>query len=328
MLRTLLFLSAAGLLCYACATVPLTGRSQLSLVSNDEIVTMSATEYQQVVRKGPLSDNREQTEVVRRVGVRTADAVKRYMAQIGASEQIANFKWEFNVIDDPKTVNAWCMPGGKVAFYTAILPICKDETGVAVVMGHEVAHAVANHGRERMSQQMVQQYGVSALGTLMGSNPGLGSQLFAQAVGVGSQLGMLKFSRTHESEADKIGLIFMSMAGYDPRQAVSFWQRMAAQGGGKPPEWMSTHPSDQTRIRDLQAALPQALNYYKPGAAVSKEPIPMSSSAASRPTSESTSTPAVGPSGGVGPRGTPSSEEPSKQPSTPSTPSKGKRGAI
>jgi len=315
MLRMLLIVCAAGLLCYACATVPLTGRSQLSLVSNSEIVSMSATEYQQVVRQGPLSTDREQTELVRRVGTRTAQAVQKYMSQIGASSQLDGFKWEFNVIDDPKTVNAWCMPGGKVAFYTGILPICRDETGVAVVMGHEVAHAVANHGRERMSQQMVQQYGMTALGTLMGSNPGLGKQLFSQAVGIGSQLGMLSFSRTHESEADKIGLIFMAMAGYDPRQAVSFWQRMAAQGGQKQPEWLSTHPSDETRIRALQAQLPQALKYYKPGAGVSNTPIPSS-------TSSGASSPTVGPSGGIGPRGTPSSE-PSSTPS--STPSKGSR---
>jgi predicted Zn-dependent protease len=157
------------------------------------------------------------------------------------------------------------MPGGKVAFYTAIMPICNDEAGVAVVMGHEVAHAIANHGRERMSQGLAQQFGMSTLGAAMGQNPGLTNQIFMQAVGYGSQMGMLKFSRTHESEADKIGLIFMAIAGYDPREAPKFWERMSAGSKGeKPPEWLSTHPSDETRIADLNKAMPEALKYYKP----------------------------------------------------------------
>lgn len=156
------------------------------------------------------------------------------------------------------------MPGGKVAFYTGIMPICKDEAGVAVVMGHEVAHAIANHSRERMSQSLVQQLGLSSISTAMGQNPGLTSQIFYQAVGLGSEVGILKFSRTHESEADEIGLIFMSIAGYDPREAPKFWERMAANSGSSgTPEWLSTHPSDETRISNLNKHLPNALKYYE-----------------------------------------------------------------
>lgn len=251
-------------LIYACATVPVTGRKQLSLVSNGEIIPMAATQYQEVIKKGPLSTNQEETALVRNVGTKIQKAVEKYMAEKNASDQVAGFAWEFNLIDDPKTVNAWCMPGGKVAFYTAILPICKDESGVAVVMGHEVAHAIANHGRERMSQGLAANMGMSSVGAAMGQNPGMTKDIFMQAVGMGTQIGMLKFSRQHESEADKIGLIFMAIAGYDPNEAPIFWERMSAGAGGqKPPEWLSTHPSDQTRINDLKAAMPEAMKYYK-----------------------------------------------------------------
>jgi predicted Zn-dependent protease len=264
MVKKVLFLLITGCVLYACATVPVTGRSQLSLVSNSEIIPMATQQYNEVLKKGPLSTNKEQTELVRRVGVRIQKAVEQYMTEKGALSELEGFAWEFNLIEDNETVNAWCMPGGKVAFYTAILPICKDEAGVAVVMGHEVAHAIANHGRERMSTGLVQQFGLSTLGAAMGQNPTLTQQVFAQAVGYGSQLGMLSFSRKHESEADKIGLIFMAMAGYDPQEAPKFWQRMSAGSGGqKPPEWLSTHPADDTRIRDLNAAMPEALKYYK-----------------------------------------------------------------
>ncbi len=247
-----------------CATVPVTGRRQLDLVSSSEINTMSASQYQEVLKKGPLSTNQEQVAMIKRVGAKIQKAVEQYMAEKGASDQLAGFAWEFNLIQDDKTVNAWCMPGGKVAFYTAILPICKDETGVAVVMGHEVAHAIANHGRERMSQGLLQQFGLSTLGSAMGQNPTATKQIFMEAVGMGANLGMLKFSRTHESEADHIGLIFMAMAGYDPQQAPKFWERMTAGSGGeKPPEFMSTHPSDETRIKDLNGWMPEALGVYK-----------------------------------------------------------------
>ena len=255
----------AMLLLTRCATVPVTGRKQLSLVSSSEINTMSATQYQQVMTKGPLSTNVEQTQLIKRVGARIKSGVEQYMASKGASDQLVGFNWEFNLIQDDKTVNAWCMPGGKVAFYTAILPICQDENGIAVVMGHEVAHAIANHGRERMSQGLLEQFGLSTLGAAMGQNPTVTNQIFMQAIGAGAQVGMLKFSREHESEADHIGLIFMAMAGYDPQLAPKFWERMTASAanGQKPPEFLSTHPSDETRIKDLNGWMPEAMQYYK-----------------------------------------------------------------
>jgi predicted Zn-dependent protease len=257
----ILFLSATVL--YSCAKVPVTGRQQLSLVSNAEIIPMANQQYREVIAKGPLSKDQQQTAMVKTVGGRIQKAVEKFMAEKGWSSELQGFEWEFNLIDDPKMVNAWCMPGGKVAFYTGIMPICKDEAGVAVVMGHEVAHAIANHGRERMSQGLAQQMGMQTLGAAMGANPTMTSQIFMQAVGVGSQVGMLKFSRTHESEADRIGLIFMAIAGYDPQEAPKFWERMSAGNkGGAPPEWLSTHPSDETRISDLKKAMPEALKYY------------------------------------------------------------------
>ena len=264
MLKNVLILLVVASLFYTCANVPVTGRQQLSLVSNAEIIPIVNQQYDSVVRNSKLSSNREQTAMVKNVGVRIQKAVEKYMAQNNLSSQLEGFDWEFNLIDDPKTVNAWCMPGGKVAFYTGIMPICKDEAGVAVVMGHEVAHAIANHGRERMSQGLVANLGIGTLGAAMGQNPGMTKQILLQAVGVGTQIGMLKFSRQHESEADKIGLIFMAMAGYDPNNAVSFWQRMdEMSGGGAPPEWLSTHPSHSTRISDLKANMPEAMKYYK-----------------------------------------------------------------
>ena len=264
MLKKLAFIFSVLMVFYGCATVPVTGRKQLDLVSSDEINTMAAQQYKEVIAKGPLSNNVEQTELIRRVGTRIQKAVEQYMKEKGLSSQLAGFKWEFNLIQDDKTVNAWCMPGGKVAFYTAILPICKDENGIAVVMGHEVAHAIANHGRERMSQGLVEQFGLSTLGAAMGQNPGLTGQIFQQAVGMSAEVGMLKFSRSHESEADHIGLIFMAIAGYDPQQAPIFWERMTKMAGGsKPPEFLSTHPADETRIKDLNNWMPEALGYYK-----------------------------------------------------------------
>ena len=252
------------LLFQGCATVPVTGRKQLAMVSNEEIIPMAFQQYQQVLKEQRVSTNQTQTALVKKVGVRIQKAVEEYMASKGLSSELNGFQWEFNLIDDPNTVNAWCMPGAKVAFYTGIMPICEDEAGVAVVMGHEVAHAIANHGRERMSQGLVSEFGLSTISAAMGQNPTATTQLFMQAVGMGTQVGMLKFSRQHESEADKIGLIFMSMAGYDPNEAPKFWERMAAMsGGGAPPEWLSTHPSNETRIADLKRDIPEAMKYYK-----------------------------------------------------------------
>jgi predicted Zn-dependent protease len=257
-------LMLALLIIQSCATVPVTGRRQLSLVSNSEIIAESAAQYKQVLNESKLGTDAQQVEMVKRVGNKIKVAVESYMQTKGLASQLEGFNWEFNVIQDDKTVNAWCMPGGKVAFYTAILPICKDEDGVAVVMGHEVAHAIANHGRERMSQSMLQNGLLTSLGAAMGQNPSQTSQLLLQAVGAGTNIGLLKFSRDDESEADHIGLIFLAMAGYDPTTAPKFWERMSALSGGQQPlEFLSTHPSHETRIRDLQGWIPEALSYKK-----------------------------------------------------------------
>jgi len=251
------------LLVWACATVPLTNRSQLSLVSNSEIIPLSFQNYKQVLDEGQLSTNKEQTAMVKRVGVRIQKAVEEYMAQNNLSSQLNGFEWEFNLLEE-NTVNAWCMPGGKVAFYTGILPICKDEAGIAVVMGHEVAHAIANHGRERMSQQMALN-GILSIGSAAtGTTDNKIDDILLQAVGATSPLGMMKFGREQESESDHIGLIFMAMAGYDPATAPLFWERMSTMAGGnQPPEFLSTHPSHETRIADLNKWQDEALNYYK-----------------------------------------------------------------
>ncbi len=264
MIKKIAFLLISIVFIHGCATVPLTGRKQMSLVSNEEIIPMANQQYAQVLKEGKLSTDQAQTALIKNVGVRIQKAVEEYMAGKGLSSELNGFQWEFNLLDEPNTVNAWCMPGGKVAFYTGIMPICKDEAGVAVVMGHEVAHAIANHGRERMSQGMVAQLGLSSLSAALSQNPTLTTQLFEQAVGMGTQVGMLKFSRQHESEADKIGLIFMAMAGYDPNEAPKFWERMdALSGGGAPPEWLSTHPSNASRIKDLNRDIPEAMKYYE-----------------------------------------------------------------
>ena len=248
---------------FSCQTVPVTGRSQLALIPNSELLPMSFQNYNEVLKESSLSNNEEQVAMIKRVGKRIQSAVEKYMTENGASSQLQGFNWEFNLIKDDNTVNAWCMPGGKVAFYTGILPICDGEDGVAIVMGHEVAHAIANHGGERMSQGLIAQLGLSSLQVALGENPSLTNNLLLQSVGVGTQIGMLSFSRQHESEADRIGLIFSSMAGYDPREAPEFWKRMkAASGGSAPPEFLSTHPSNDRRISDLNAQLPEAIKIY------------------------------------------------------------------
>lgn len=264
MIKRLIVFSLSLFLLYGCAKVAITGRQQLSLVPSSEIIPMASQQYDSVIRSTKLSDNRQQTAMVKNVGARIQRAVEQYMSEHNASSDLEGFQWEFNLIDDPKTVNAWCMPGGKVAFYTGIMPICQNEAGVAVVMGHEVAHAVAHHAGERMSQGLIANGLLGTLGAALGQNPTLTKQVFLQAVGVGAQLGMLRFSRQQESEADEIGMIFMAMAGYDPHEAPVFWERMMSQAGGaEPPEWLSTHPSHASRIRDLKKQIPEAMKYYK-----------------------------------------------------------------
>ncbi len=247
-----------------CATVPITGRRQLNLISEGEMNKMSFQQYDQVIAESQLSTDPAKTAMVKRVGRRIQGAVEQYFAERGQSRYLAGYNWEFSLIESDQ-LNAWCMPGGKVAFYTGILPVCQDETGIAVVMGHEIAHAIAKHGSERMSHQMALQMGGVALSEAVGSKPAETQALYMSVFAVGAQYGaMLPYSRQHESEADHMGLIFMAMAGYDPQQAPVFWERMAAGGGQKPPEFMSTHPSDATRVRQLHEHMNEALQLYRP----------------------------------------------------------------
>jgi len=209
----------------------------------------------------PVNDN--DGEMVKRVGARIADAIGRYYQQQGLTSALDGYNWEFNLVQS-KEVNAWCMPGGKVVVYTGLLPITQNETALAIVLGHEITHAVAGHGRERMSQQLLAQ-GIQVAGEVaLGSNPGTVDIFNAAYAPTAQAAVLLPFSRKHEYEADHYGLIFAAMAGYDPREAIPFWQRMAAMGGEKPPVFLSDHPADADRINKLQELMPEALKYYKP----------------------------------------------------------------
>jgi predicted Zn-dependent protease len=268
LIRSWRALAGFALLCVtlsSCSTVPLTGRQQLNLVSESEMQSVSYQQYDQFLKENKLSTDTQKTAMVKRVGARIQGAVEQYMRANGMGDELAGYKWEFNLVESEE-INAWCMPGGKVVFYSGILPVCKDEAGIAVVMGHEVAHAVARHGSERMSQSMLAQGLGSALSVALAEQPAETQELWMTAFGVGAQYGaLMPFSRQQESEADHMGLVFMAMAGYDPHAAVPFWERMAASSdGGKPPEIMSTHPSDETRIANLNKLMPEAMKYYKP----------------------------------------------------------------
>lgn len=248
----------------SCTTNPITGRSQFLMMSNAELFPMSFKSYEKVISESKLSTDAEKTAMIKRVGERMKNAVEAYYKSIKQKKTLKGYQWEFNLIEGDM-VNAWCMPGGKVAFYTGILPICEDETGVAVVMGHEIAHAVANHGNERMSQAQLQQTGAAILSTAINTESAQTQELLMSAYGVGSTLlGTLPYSRVHESEADEMGLIFMAIAGYDPNAAVSFWERMKSLSGGKSqPEMLSTHPSEKNRIKNIKKKLKKAMKYYK-----------------------------------------------------------------
>lgn len=248
----------------SCATAPVTERRGLHLVPDSELTSMSYQEYSKTLKKSKLSTDMAKVNTVRRVGQRIATASEELLNETSRGSDIRNYKWEFNLIEDDKTVNAWCMPGGKVAVYTGLLPITQDENGLAVVMGHEVAHAIAKHGNERMSQGLLAQFGAIGLSLALAGNPGVTSDIFMQAYGVGTQVGfLLPYSRIHESEADRIGLVLMAKAGYDPRGAVALWQRMNAKGGSRPPEFLSTHPAPESRIQNIQSLIPEAMQYYR-----------------------------------------------------------------
>lgn len=248
----------------ACSTVPVTGRSQLSLIPQSQVVAMGLQHYAEIMQHvDPGTTGSDDANRVRRIGIRIQHAVEQYLSGEGHSDAIRGYAWEFNLIDSPEP-NAFCLPGGKVGVNAGILPIAGDDTGLAVVMGHEVAHAIANHGRERMSQVLLVSLGGMALEEALREKPEETRMLWLAAAGLGVQFGVLMpYSRMHESEADHLGLVFMAMAGYDPREAPAFWQRMANQGGNKPPEWLSTHPSDQTRIARLKEQIPNALLFYE-----------------------------------------------------------------
>jgi metalloendopeptidase OMA1, mitochondrial len=249
--RSLLALVMLGLV--ACETVPLTNRSQLLLIPESTELQMGLTSYQDILKKGRVSDDPALNDQVRRVGTRIADATGR-----------TDYKWEFTVLDD-KQVNAFCLPGGKVAVYTGILPVARDDAGLAAVLGHEVSHAIARHGGERISQQLAVQGGLTAVeAALGGRDPGM-MQLITAGLGAGATVGLLlPWSRQQESEADHLGLIYMAKAGYHPQAARDLWVRMASQGGARQPEFLSTHPLPQTRIAQIEAWLPEAMQQYRP----------------------------------------------------------------
>jgi predicted Zn-dependent protease len=248
----------------ACATVPLTGRKSLSLIPSSEVLSLSNQQYATVLKESKLSTDQRQVQTVTRVGKRIAGAAEGFLRESGAQDKIKNYQWEFNVIEDDKTANAWCMPGGKVAVYTGILPYTKNDAGLAVVLGHEVAHAIAEHGNERMSEALLAQLGGVALAVALKDQPDETQQIFMAAYGVTANVGaLLPYSRLHENEADRIGLTLMAKAGYDPHEAVRFWEAMNEKGGSRPPTFLSTHPAPETRIEKIKSYIPEAMRYYK-----------------------------------------------------------------
>ena len=267
MLRRAIVFTLISLGVIACTKNAVTGRSQLKLLPESQLQEMAVQQYQQFLSTNKVvssSANRD-AEMVKRVGQRITRAVEEYYASKGISDELKGYQWEYNLVDS-KEVNAWCMPGGKIVVYTGLLPITQNEASLAAVMGHEVSHAIFNHGNERMSQQMGAQAVELGLQVALSNQPAATQNLFLGAFGAGAQVGvLLPFSRKHELEADRYGLIWTAMAGYNPREAIGLWKRMeAASQGGKPPEFLSTHPAEEKRIEELQAHMDEALKYYKP----------------------------------------------------------------
>lgn len=251
-----------GVFLIACSRVPLTNRRQLRLLPESQMIAMSLAAYGDFLNENEVvADGDSRTQMVRSCGEKIKNAVESYLAANNQSKRVEGFEWEFNLVED-ELVNAWAMPGGKVVVYTGLLDVAGDEAGLAVVMGHEIAHAIARHGNERMSQQLLIAVGGISLAVLTDEKPALTRDLFLLSYGIGSGLGSLAFSRNHESESDKMGLVFMAMAGYDPREAPKFWERMSSGGGSEPPEFLSTHPNHDTRVAALEAFMPEALKYY------------------------------------------------------------------
>lgn len=269
MKKIIIALSIVGLL-GGCATNPITGRKQLNTVSEEQLFPQSFAAYKETLAKSQLSNDGYKNAQVTRVGKRIQAAVEKFFRETNNPGALKNYQWEYKVIESDE-LNAWCMPGGKVAFYTGILPVCKDDTGIAVVMGHEIAHAIANHGGERMSQGQLLGT-VGQVGGILLGNSGASAvtqQGILQAYGIGSQVGILNYSRKHESEADEMGILFMALAGYDPTEAPAFWERMeqmtqaSSDGKERVPEFMSTHPHPQTRINDLNKLMEVAKAVYQ-----------------------------------------------------------------
>lgn len=249
--------------CGTTKTVPITGRQQSLMVSDGEVLSLSTQQYQEFMKTAKLSTNATNTAMVKRVGQNLATAVTNYLNANGMGADVQNFQWTFNLVQNNQ-VNAWCMPGGLICVYEGLLPVTQNEASLAIVLGHEIAHAVARHSAEQMSTQIKQQYGLQ-IGTAVAGAMGMGTntQSIVQAiVAQGFNFKNLKYSRNHESEADHMGLIFAAMAGYDPQVAVNFWQRMAANSSSQTAEFLSDHPSDATRIRQIQEWMPEALQYY------------------------------------------------------------------
>ncbi len=255
-LKTTISLFAVALFAIGCATNPFTGKQTLALVPNSEILPMAFQQYNEFLSENKVVSNTADARMVANVGQKIANAAERYLTANGYAGYLTDYRWEYHLVDSPE-INAWCMPGGKIVVYSGILPITKDEAGLAAVMGHEVAHALANHGQQRMSATQLQQLGAVGVGVATANSEN--AQIFNTAYGLGSQVGvLLPFSRSHETEADKIGLTLMAIAGYDPIVAAELWQRMQAQEQGAPPEFLSTHPSSSTRIQNIQAWAPAA----------------------------------------------------------------------
>lgn len=246
------------LLLAACSTVPITERKRVNLVNDEDILPASFAQYEGFLKENKLSSDAKKTQEIKAVGRNIADAVDRFMRANGMVKEADSYRWEFNLVEDDK-MNAWCLPGGKVVFFTGILPVCQNVDGVAAVMGHEIAHAFAKHGQERMTSSYGQQLGgmAVAIGT---SGQNYDTQVLWNSIyGISSQMGMLAYSRTHETEADKLGMVFMTMAGYNPEESIEVWKRMKdANKGESPPEFLSTHPSNESRIQELQKYLPVA----------------------------------------------------------------------
>ena len=247
----------------SCSSVLLTGRKQLNLVTDEQVLALSEVSYQSFISTATVSSKTVDNAKVLRVGQKVTQAVELYMKNEGMSEALKNYAWSFKLVKDT-SVNAFCMPGGKIVVFEGLLPIAQTDAGLAVVLGHEIAHAIAKHANERMSQQMVSSYSSSALAGILQNKSQLTQTIALTAFGLGSEYAVaLPYSRKQEYEADELGLIFMAMAGYDPNEAIGFWTRMAAHGGSSVPEFMSTHPSDSKRISTLKKYLPMALKYYK-----------------------------------------------------------------